>query len=260
MKIIRTHLVLFVLAGILCRLTSCCTIQNGNGQQFVTENHMCVLKNYTHITTEVLPLYISIDLPVKGPKPLMDSLTIFLNQVLYHYFDNGDDRHLPYETVYSKDVVQLVEHYRDTYKRFFLNDSTIEHEFESDGLSVTLCAKTDSYVTYEVDRIFFGEGDEVSKEWVTFILPNGHRLREIISNKNLLRFYEEHPELRSSDIWEHIQFHGEGIDFVGEIGLLNDSVVHQYVYAPGIFEDVRYPLDVIAPYLSKNAKKLIKQK
>ena len=185
---------------------------------------MCVLKNYTHITTEVLPLYISIDLPVKGPKPLMDSLTIFLNKVLYHYFDNGDDRHLPYETVYSKDVIHLVEHYRDTYKRFFLNDSTTEHEFESDCLSVSLCAKTDSYVTYEVDRLFFGEGDEVSKEWVTFILPDGQRLKEIISKKNVLRFYEEHPELRSNDIWEHIQSHGEGIDFVGEIGLFRGHV------------------------------------
>ena len=188
----------------------------------------------------------------------MDSLTIFLNQVLYHYFDNGDDRHLPYETVYSKDVIHLVEHYRDSYKCFFLNDSTIEHEFESDCLSVTLCAQTDSYVTYEVDRLFFGEGDEVSKEWVTFILSDGHRLKEIISKKNLLRFYGEHPELSSNDIWEHIQSHGEGTNFVGEVGLLKDSVVHQYVYAPGIFEDIRYPLDIIAPYLSKNSRKLIK--
>lgn len=161
---------------------------------------MCVLKNYTHITSEVFPLYISIDLPVKGPQPLMDSLTFFLNQVLYHHFDNGVDRHLPYETVYSKDVIQLVEHYRDTYKCFFLNDSTTEHEFESDCLSVTLCAQADSYVTYEVDGHFFGEGDEVSKEWLTFILPDGHRLKEIISKKSLLRFYEEHSELRNNDI------------------------------------------------------------
>ena len=239
--------------------TSCCTIQKENGQQFVTKNHMCVLKNYTHITTEVIPLYISIDLPVKGPQPLMDSLTFFLNQTLYHYFDNGEDRHLPYETVYSKDVIQLVEHYRDTYKPFFLNDSTIEHEFESDCLSVTLCAQTDSYVTYEVDRLFFGEGDEVSKEWATFILPDGHRLKEIISKKNLLRFYGEHPELRNNDILEQIQSHGEETDFVGEFGLLNDSIVHQYLYAPGIFEDVKYPMDAIAPYLSKNVRKLIKQ-
>ena len=255
----KTTLFNIIICTLIPMLTSCCTIQKENDQQFVTKNHMCVLKNYTHITTEVLPLYISIDLPIKGPQPLMDSLTFFLNQALYHYFDNGDDKHLPYETVYTKDVIQLVEHYRDTYKHFFLNDSTIEHEFESDCLSVTLCAQTDSYVTYEVDRLFYGEGDEVSKEWVTFIFPDGHRLKEIISKKNLLRFYEEHPELRSHDLWEQIQSHDEGTDFVGEVGLLNDSVVHQYVYAPGIFEDIRYPLDIIAPYLSKNARKLIKQ-
>lgn len=255
----KTTLLNIIICTLILMLTSCCTIQKENDQQFVTKNHMCVLKNYTHITTEVLPLYISIDLPVKGPQPLMDSLTFFLNQALYHYFDNGDDRHLPYETVYTKDVIQLVEHYRDSYKCFFLNDSTIEHEFESDCLSVTLCAQTDSYVTYEVDRLFYGEGDEVSKEWVTFIFPDGHRLKEIISKKNLLRFYEEHPELRSHDLWEQILSHDEGTDFVGEVGLLNDSVVHQYVYAPGIFEDIRYPLDIIAPYLSNNARKLIKQ-
>ena len=248
-----------IICAFLLMLTSCRTTPKGNDQQFVTENHMCVLKNYTHITTEVLPLYISIDLPVKGPQQLMDSLTVFLNQTLYHYFDNGDDRHLPYETVYSKDVNQLAEHYWDTYKRFFLNDSTDEHEFESDCLSVILCAQTDSYVTYEVDRLFFGEGDEVSKEWVTFLLSDGQRLKEIISNKDMLRFYEEHPELRSHDLWEQILSHDEGTDFVGEVGLLNDSVAQQYVYAPGIFEDVRYPLDIIAPYLTKNVRKLIKQ-
>ena len=91
----KTIIFNIIICALIPMLTSCCTIQKENDQQFVTKNHMCVLKSYTHITTEVMPLYISIDLPVKGPQPLMDSLTIFLNQVLYHYFDNGDDKHLP---------------------------------------------------------------------------------------------------------------------------------------------------------------------
>ena len=123
-------------------------------------------------------------------------------------------------------------------------------------LAMNLVAQTDTYVTYEVDWIFFGEGNEVAKEWVTFVLADGHRLKEIISNKNMMRFYKKHPELRNEDIWKH--FHAYDRSYlVDQVGLLNDSVAHQYPFAPGIYEEANYPLDVIAPYLSKEAKELI---
>ena len=77
----------------------------------------------------------------------------------------------------------------------------------------------------------------------------------------MLHFYREHPDLRSEDVWEDVLHHGSEadslVDIVCSVGLLNDSITHQYVYAPGIFEDVTYPLNEIAPYLSKEAQKLI---
>ena len=254
--IIKTYQKIIIVCALLLMLTNCYTIQKANGQSLVVENHESFLKNYTHLTTEVVPLFISIDLPVKGEQPLMDSLTDFLNVSLYRFFDNGGDRHLPYQAVYSEDIEHLIDHYRDAYKPFFLADSTVEHEFGADCLNMKLVAQNDTYITYEMDWIFFGEGAEVAKEWATFVRADGHRLIEVISNKNMLKFYKKHPELRSEDIWHHIHAYDDKAYLVGYVGLLNDSIAHQYAYAPGIFEDVNYPLDAILPYLSKEAKEL----
>ena len=254
--IIKTYHRFVISCALLLTLANFCTIQKAFGQPIVTENHECFLKNYTHITSEIIPLFINIELPVKGPRPLIDSLTDFLNESLYHYFDNGEDRHLPYKAVYSKDIMHLIEHYRDAYKPFFLPDSTDQHEFLSDCLTLNIVAQTNTYVTYEVDWIFFREGNEVSTEWVTFVVTDGHRLKEIISNENLLRFYKEHPELRNEDIWEHYHSYDRSY-LVDQVGLLNDSVSHRYALAPGIFKEAKYPLKAIAPYLSTEAKELI---
>lgn len=253
----NTYQKTFIACALLLALTNFCAVQKANAQKLVTESQECFLKNFTHITSEVIPLVVSIDLPVKGPQPLMDSLTVFLNETLYRYFDNEDDRHLSCQTVYSKDIEHLVEHYRDAYRPFFLADSSYMHEFTSDCLEMKLVAQTDAYVTYEVDWIFFGEGEEVAKEWVTFVLSDGHRLKEIISNKNMLRFYKKYPKLRNGDIWEHCRFNGNESYLKGEVGLLNDSVAHQYTFVPGIFEEAKYPLAVIAPFLSKETRQLI---
>jgi len=90
----------------------------------------------------------------------------------------------------ARKVKHLMEHYRDAYSPFFLADSADQHEFLSDCLAMNLVAQSNTYVTYEVDWIFFGEGNEAAKEWVTFVLADGHRLKEIISNKNMLWFYK----------------------------------------------------------------------
>ena len=132
------------------------------------------------------------------------------------------------------------------------------HDKSYDGnVLYDVIMKYDTYVTYEIDWVFYGERLEVAKEWATFVRADGHRLTEIISNKNMLRFYKKYPELRSKDIWLHIHTYDNKDYLVGSVGLLNDSVAHQYAYAPGIVEDVHYPLELILPYLSKEAKSLI---
>lgn len=230
-------------------------------RRFMTETQVCFLKHFTHLTGEVFPLCITLDVPVEGPGELMDSITVFLNKTLYAFFDNGSDRHLPYEQVHSKNRARLADHYRDLYFPYFEEDRSGMHEFLSDCLDVKLATQTDTYVTYGVEHIFWGEGVETDTEWITFLIGDGHRLSEVISELNLYRFYKDHPEYRNDNVCEtvldryrkHIIFSEDEVN----VGLLADSVAIQYVYAPGIFEIVKYPANAISPYLSTEAQELI---
>lgn len=243
-------------------LTSCLTKNETNEQSLIVERQECLLKHFTHMTSEILPITVVIDVPLDGPQTLRDSVTAFLNETLYAYFDNGEDRHVPYENVFSNDVKQLLEHYYKAYSNFFIADTTDTHEFETDCLVISLVAQTDTYVTYEVNHILYGEGVETETEWVMFVKNDGHRLKKVISEHEMLRFYRENPELRSEEVWENLlnQTYDEDSlsDVVCSVGLLEDAVAHQYVYAPGIYEDSKYPLQAIAPYLSEEAQALIK--
>ena len=233
-----------------------------NKELLLTERQECFLKSFSHLPGQVDTLTIGIDVPVKGPQRMIDSITVFLNQALYAFFDDGGDCHLPYEHVFSKKVRKLASHYREAYAPFFMADGANYHEFASDYLEVRVIAQTETFVTYEVDHCFFGEGLEVAKEWVTFVKSDGHRLNEVISRADLMRFYTDCPEYRQEDIWTDVHFNAPDSTNVREIdgttGLLPDSVVHQYVYAPGIFEDVNYPLEAIGAYLSREAQELVK--
>ena len=243
-------------------LTGGCRPEQGaRGQAIVTERQACFLKDYMHLTEEVFPLTIEMDIPVKGSGAVMDSITAFLNETLYQFFDDSQECHLSFEDVFSKDTKQLAAHYREAYAPFFRSDGMDMHEFSSDCLEVYLAAQTDTYVTYGIHSIFYGEGLEIATEWVTFFKSDGHRLAEVISASDLLSFYENHPEYRNEDIWEAILDQNQDevrmltiLD--GSVGLLEDSVAHQFVFAPGIFEDVYYPLTAIAPFLSKEARQL----
>ena len=221
------------------------------------------MKDYTHITGETYPLTIDIDIPVEGPQALIENITDFLNEELYNFFDYYQN-YIPYESLYSKDAKHLIEHYREAYAPYFTADTTGTCFFKTHCMEIKLAAQTKTYVTYQVDYIFFGEGLEVMTEWTTFDKSDGHRLEEVISDAEMLRFYREHPELRNDDIWSNILFNCQEDDApsvpTSDFGLLSDSLAHQYTYATGIYEDMTYPLDVIAPYLSEEAQELIKDK
>lgn len=252
---------IIALCAYVLSLTGCQTKKGTSTQPLITERHECLLKYFTHMTNEVNPMTITIDIPISGSQTLRDSLAVFLNEVLYAYYESSEDCHLPYESVFSEDVKQLAEHYRKAYAAFFQADTTDVHKFETDGLEINLAAQTGTYVTYEINRIFFGEGVEIEKEWVTFVKSSGHRLTEIISENAMLRFYYEQSELRNKDVWENILYRSHNRDslygVVCSVGLLNDTVAHQYIYAAGIFEDVKYPVHAIAPYLSREVQDLI---
>lgn len=242
-------------------LTNCQPSQR-DSLPLVTEKQSCKLMDFTHITGEVFPITVEIDIPTDGSQTLLDSLTDFLNEELYDFFDYGMDFH-PYESLYSKDVKHLIEHYREAYAPIYFEGDSMEYEFPPSSLDIRLVAQTDTYVTFQVSTLSVGEGIEVSSAWTTFVKSDGHRLKEVISDAEMARFYREHPEQRNNDVWEMALYRLEEYgttDIVCNVGLLGDSLAHQYAYAPGIYENMTYPLDTIAPYLSKEAQELIKDK
>lgn len=252
-----------LLTGVtILTLTCCRTSRETFSGTLVVEKQVCVLKSFMHLPEMFCDLYVAIDNPVDGPKYLTDSITVFFNESLYEFFDNGEDRHLPYSSVYTSDLKHIAEHYREAYRPYFLPDSTMEHEFNMDCLELKLVAQTDTYVTYEVNWIFFGEGEEVAADWVTFAKSDGHRLNSVISNEDMLRFYRENPKYRDENVWSHIQYQlsqGNEVWMGSPTGLLGDSVAHQFQYTTGIYEDLKYPMEAIRPYLSNEAQEMTKQ-
>lgn len=261
LKQIYSNCMLLVIIALILSIM-CCKQYDSKDLVLVTERQECVIKYFKHVTGEVFPQTIAIDIPIDGPQALMDSITRFYNEKLYNFFDNGETYHFPYEKMFSTDFKQLTEHYRKAYADFIPSDSTSEHEFATDCLELNIVAQTSKYVTYEVNSIFYGEGVENAKEWITFVKSDGHILSEVIKNSEMLRFYREQPNLRSDAIWENLFNHSSEEDSLNDIvcsvGLLKDSIAHQYIYAPGIFENFKYPLDRIAPYLTKETQDLIR--
>lgn len=229
--------------------------QNEGGEALVTERQDCVLTTIRHLMTgEPIDIGISVDVPTAGNQVLKDSVMAFLNEELYRFFDSGEEKHLPYDSVFTNDS-QLLTHYREAYQGFIERDSDF---FDSHYLKLTLVAQTDTYVTYEADWSFHGEGIETYQDWQTFSKSDGRSFDKVVSDEDLLRFLEEHPDQRSNDMWEDIQFkRKEGTLLVDNIGLLRDSVAHQHCYANGIYETVKYDLKSILPYLSEETKKLV---
>lgn len=246
-----------VLSGLtMAFLVAGCTTTRETSDSYVAvKRSSCFLMHFAYYEPDDSDMYINIDIPVKGPKALTDSITVFFNEQLYCLFDNGEDRHLPYEKVYSNNLSDLAMHYWQTYRPFYGKDAPyitpFVHWFE-----LKMVAQTDTYVTYEIVSGFMGEGPEESRYWTTFVKKDGHRVKEVISSQNMLRFMEDYPEMKASEIWCNTQrYKKEGYEiFLNNVGLLADSLAFQYFWAMGIYEDIQYPLTVIKPYLSEEAQ------
>lgn len=238
----------------------CKTKEMAGEQSLEVERQECVMRGINHpITGKPYDIGAAIDAPVKGRQVLMDSIVSFLNQELYEFYESDEPGFLTYDEVATSDSRHLLAHYQEVYKEQLEKDSD---RVSFDYLEVVLAAQTDSYVTYESNWSFYGEGLTTSQNWVTFRKSDGRRFDCVISNDNLLRFMDEHPDLRSSDVWGDIQFKlSNGKDVSGLLentGLVNDSVMHQHCYANGIFETMTYDLPTILPYLSKEVQDLVK--
>lgn len=250
-KKINLQLIMSCFMAVL--LVAGCT-SNRKVSQPAVETQTCILKHVNFYDLDEYDMAITIDIPVNIPRVLADSITAFLNERLYQYFDNGEDIHLPYKSVYTSDLQHLANHYWDAYRSFY-----DERDPEFDWLDLKLVAITASYVTYEAVNAFRGEGIHEFREWVTFIKEDGHRLKEAISCEDMKRLCEEHPELVDDDILCDVKYRQtEGYGVMYEVGLLNDSLAFMYVWGnTGHDEVYKYDMRMVEPYLSEEARKLV---
>lgn len=234
----------------------------GDDGALVVKRQVCYLKDFTHIEERDCGLDVIADLPVKGPKKLVDSITLFLNEELYEYFEDSPDKnyHLPFKNVFSTDIPHLLKHYRKAYSPYFDVKNPDICEFSTHCLELNMVTQTATYVTYEVVYVYFGEGLEENRDWVTFAKSDGHRLKEVITKENMLRFFQDYPEIRDNGIWSDIQFtqNEYGIVHPFHVGLLNDTLAFQYIWAPGIFDLFKYDLAPLIPYLTDEAQSFVK--
>lgn len=254
MKTISKASLWLLLTGVLIVLLSvgCGTSRKTTKNSFAVERQICPMKHINFLDFDEFDATIYIDYPVNAPKKLTDSVTAFINENLYAYFEYRDKIHIPYQNVYSTDLSCIAEHYWDAYRSFY-----DQQDPEFHWLDMNLVAQTDTYITYEVVWSFRGEGVHEFRHWTTFVRKDGHRLKEVISEENLLRFYEDYPDLTvSGSITELQQFVSEGIDLC-EKGLLSDSLACIFLDNTGHEDIDLYDLKLLKPYLSKEAQKLV---
>ena len=228
------------------------------------KKQICFLKDYTHIEKNDCVLAIAADLPIGGPKTLIDSITLYLNEQLYWYFDyDENNHHLPFEKVSTTNIQNLLKHYRKAYKPYFDVHNPEICEFGTHFLELNLVAQTETYITYECIHAFYGEGLEETRYWVTFAKSDGHRLKEVITTDKLIRYLQEHPEVNDTGVWRDIRecmANNENLSRVIHAGLLSDKLSLQFVWAPGIYDDSQYDLAPLKPYLSAEAQALVNGK
>lgn len=251
------HLKRFLLFAILPCLLSvavamgCSSNRKTTGTSFAVERQVCTMKHVVIDDLAEFDTSITIEVPVNAPKRLTDSITAYINEVLYEYFDDDYKTRIPYENVYSTDLTHIAEHYWDAYKSFYEETDPSTH-----WLDLLLVAQTDTYVTYEKVRAFRGEGIHEFRSWTTFVKKDGHRLKKVMRNGDMQRFLEENPEMTGGNrglIPDDDSYRADFCDY----GLLKDSLAFQFVTGTGHDDVDLYDLRAVKPYLPKEVQELV---
>ena len=193
-----------------------------------------------------------VDFPVEGPKPLVDSVKLFINSELYQIFDRGADFniHIPFEKTLTwtgdNIVTDYISHYSPLYVKSDLGAG-------ARYLTMFIATETDTYVTYYVERCYCGAGCSYEYDCYTFRKRDGHLLKEILTEQNLDAFLKAFPEYK--EITDQMMY----------MGLTNEGLECHYLvisdwpdYNPEEgWKETIIPYSEIKPYLSKEAQELI---
>ena len=196
----------------------------------------------------------AIDVPVKGPQPLLDSIKSFLNKELFYAFQEYAIDTVLYkaEEVYTDDMSHLLDSYVDKYADRIKKDVCWFF-----NINMFMIAQTESFVTYAIE-CYHGSGSTGS-EFIcySFDKKDGHCIKNIITRKDVKRFFQNSPDVEYS--FSQFQMEADGVDDdcdfpdvgLAEEGLLIIDQDNHYVVGLLNYKEV-------LPYLSKEARKLVK--
>lgn len=249
----------FIVAGFAFSVLGCRSAQTEPSKDLVVvEQTDTVRGNYEEWAA------FTIDVPVKGPQPLVDSVMAFINGELYEACEsNVHFEDLPVlfsrEEVFTDDGERLLSHYMEKY-RLHIQDSL----WRTFGQMIKLEAQTDKYVTYGLEFFFCGAGCSSQKYYYTFDKSDGHQVREVISHDNLIRFFEDYPEYNTigADAWSGMpgwQFSQENHFDNTCCGLLDSCFILAIPNYGNHFLLADFPYSQVFSYLTPEAQKLVER-
>ena len=252
---------IFIIAGIITASSGC---QSGNLMNAldmeVVELTDSVYRNDTLYDRAVF----IVDVPVKGPKLLMDSVIAFVNKQLYDACEGCvhiDDRITSYkqEDAFTDDAENMLKHYMDKY-RTLIADSI----WKVYGCEIKMEAQTKKFVTFGVEHFHCGGSCGSEKYYYTFNKNDGHQVKEIISRDNLDRFFKDYPEYSTigADAWSGTpawKYYSESGFNNSNYGLLNDHFSLVIADCGNHFFFAGFPYSQIFSYLSPEAQSLVEQ-
>lgn len=191
--------VLFIMfTSIVIGLQGCGSVKAGRSRDLVVVEHTDTIYGTQEWNNYEWAAF-TVDVPVDGPKALVDSVRVFVNRELYHACEIGshfEDSLVTFKKseVYSHDGTQLFSRFMEKYKPV-LQDSL----WSSYGLELKMEAQTDKYVTYGLEFFHCGASCGSEKYFYTFDKRDGHQVTDIISHENLVKFFKDYPEYTSID-------------------------------------------------------------
>ena len=198
----------------------------------------------------------AVDVPIKGPQPLLDSIKAFMNETLYKMCEIEEDTpRYSTEEVYTDNMYNLLTSYANKYAGYLKENL---EWFVCNN--IFLIAQTESFVTYGIE-CYHGSGSTGSEFYCyTFSTKDGRRVKDIMNWQDIKRFIDDHPNAEHPfDQWQ-LESDGKANEEwnLYDVGLLcnglllvNEDQANHYVIGT-------IPYKEILTYLSKDAQNLVK--
>lgn len=204
------------------------------------------------------------DIPESGPEFMTDSVTMFLNHQLYDFLSEYYCLEYSFEELRKKYETGLYGGLLDVYYSSYSGEDYVEDIPDFLKLTCLMIAQTESFVTYGVE-LLRGAYDNSKFRTYSFDKKDGRMmdLDSVISGKDLVRFFDNNPDLNLPfEDWQIERIKdGDYLFLPFDVGLLEDGVLlvnedgfdsHYYV--------TMIDYDALFSYLSKEARGLVKAK